>query len=271
MLPCSRSARRGRGQESRRPSINLLDDGCLVRVLGFLAPFPDRFNAASVCSRWHKLIADSRMWLRVQSATANSSYNSFIQSGEFATLQDAVNAARPGDTIFIGPGEVHAVANVAIDKPLCLMGGGSSPEETVLISPSGSESALVFSANGKIANLTIKAELGSCLLHRRGSLTVDRCALECEEHPLEYLSCPIVTTAGGLAAHHLPGKSDGLSVIETRIVGGTCAVKTVGSLVLQQVRVLYSRAAVIFWFTVAQQSKSASSIGVAATAFVHAS
>lgn len=101
-------------------------------------------------------------------------------------------------------------------------------------------------------NLTIQAELGSCLLHRKGRLTVEGCFLKCAEHPLEHLCCPIVSTADEEFPSEISKVRSDVSVVETRIEGGCGAVKVSGSLELQQVRVMYARAALVFWFTVAQ-------------------
>eukprot|EP00249_Psilotum_nudum_P010037 c22297_g1_i3 orf=177-734(+) len=160
--------------------------------------------------------------------------------------------ARPGDTILISSGAPYMVSNLCIDKPLCLVGGGSLPEDTVLVCPQEFESALEFSASGRVVNLTIKAELGTCLLHRKGHLTIEGCILCCVEHPLEHLSCPIVSTAGTMPSA-LTKHPNAVSVIETRIEGGTGAVKTDGSLVLQEVRVVYERASLVFWFNISQE------------------
>eukprot|EP00850_Spirogloea_muscicola_P012290 SM000079S22408 [mRNA] locus=s79:51794:52770:+ [translate_table: standard] len=132
--------------------------------------------------------------------------------------------------------------------------------------------ALEFHANARIANLTVRVELGSCLLHRAGRLRVEGCSLLCDEHPLEHLSCPIVSTAPAAAAtaggatvsvaaaaaaakgsDRAADAQNGMCVVETRIEGGESAVLPAGGLVLQQVRVLYARAARIFWFVVARR------------------
>ncbi|KAH9299592.1 hypothetical protein KI387_031274, partial [Taxus chinensis] len=222
-----------------------------------------RYNAARVCCRWRHLASDPRMWLCV-----NKSASAVFEPGVFSTIEDAVSAARPGDTILIAAGAVHLACNIEINKPLCLVGGGSSPDDTVLVCPRGYDSALEFLTTGKITNLTIKAELGSCLLHRNGRLTVESCVLQCEEHPLEHLCCPIVSTAEALpimsTVEALPAAANGtlasgikgescVSVIHTRIEGGERAVRTKGSLTLQQVRVIYARTALFFWFNVAQK------------------
>lgn len=116
-------------------------------------------------------------------------------------------------------------------------------------------SALEFLSTCKLANLTVKAELGCCLLHRSGRLTIDACVLQCESNPLDFLSCPIVSTASSSKAIPLKTKSnngDGVFVSQTRIEGGAKAVLTSGDLALQRVRVIYQRTSLLFWFDVEQ-------------------
>lgn len=116
-------------------------------------------------------------------------------------------------------------------------------------------SALEFLSTCKLANLTVKAELGYCLLHRSGKLTIDGCILQCESNPLDYLSCPIVSTAGCHAVFPstFKARGDRVSVSHTRIEGGTKAVLTSGNLALQRVRVIYARTSHYFWFDVDYQ------------------
>lgn len=114
-------------------------------------------------------------------------------------------------------------------------------------------SALEFLSTSKLSNLTVKAELGCCLLHRKGRLIIDGCVLQCESNPLDYLSCPIVCTASPdklLPSPVKGGYTDGVSVSQTRIEGGAKAVLTSEDLALQHVRVIYTRTALFFWFDV---------------------
>ncbi|EOY19922.1 SKP1/ASK-interacting protein 5 isoform 2, partial [Theobroma cacao] len=191
--------------------INSLDDGCLMHIFSFLSPIPDRYNTALVCHRWHYLACHPQLWLRV-----DRSLKDFSEPGVFPNIEEAVSAARPGDTILIAAGGSHLASNIQIRKPLCL------------------------------------AELGCCLLHRSGRLIIDECILQCESNPLDYLSCPIVSTAGSevfpsnLKSH----RSDCVSVSHTRIEGGAKAVLTSGDLALQRVRVIYARTSLYFWFDV---------------------
>lgn len=113
-------------------------------------------------------------------------------------------------------------------------------------------SALEFLSTCKLANLTVRAELGCCLLHRSGRLTIDGCILQCESNPLDHLSHAIVTTAS--SSHGIPpvvkAPGDCVTVTRTRIEGGAKAVLTSGTLSLQQVRVVYTRTSLFFWFNV---------------------
>ncbi|KFK34691.1 hypothetical protein AALP_AA5G179200 [Arabis alpina] len=236
-------------------SLHDLDDGCLMHILSFLSPIPDRYNTALVCHRWRYLACHPRLWLRVDRFVKDPSL-----PGVFRNIESAVSAARPGDTILIGAGGSHHVSNIQIEKPLCLVGGGEIPDETTLVCSRGSDSALELLSTCKLANLTVKAELGCCLLHRSGRLTIDGCVLQCETNPLDHLSCPIVSTAVNeedildpvevkdTVVEKIKGNS--VSVFQTRIEGGAKAVATSGDLVLQRVRVMYSKAYLYFWFDV---------------------
>ncbi|XP_030967165.1 F-box protein SKIP5 [Quercus lobata] len=245
-----RKWKRKKSSEASFCPINSLDDGCLMHIFSFLSPIPDRYNTALVCNRWCYLACHPRLWLRVDRSVKDLS-----EPGVFPNIETAVAAARPGDTILIAAGGSHRASNIQIKKPLCLIGGGELPDETTLICSRGSDSALEFMSTCKLANLTVKAELGCCLLHRKGRLTIDGCVLQCESNPLDYLSCPIVSTASATQqlSSSLNSHSDGVFVSQTRIEGGAKAVLTSGDLELQRVRVIYARTSLLFWFDVEHQ------------------
>ncbi|KAM3685899.1 hypothetical protein ACJW31_11G154200 [Castanea mollissima] len=168
-----RKWKRKKSTEASFCPINSLDDGCLMHIFSFLSPIPDRYNTALVCNRWCYLACHPRLWLRVDRSVKDLS-----EPGVFPNIETAVAAARPGDTILIAAGGSHRASNIQIKKPLCLIGGGELPDETTLICSRGSDSALEFMSTCKLANLTVKAELGCCLLHRKGRLTIDGCVLQ---------------------------------------------------------------------------------------------
>ena len=101
---------------SNSSSIHNLDDGCLMHIFSFLSPIPDRYNTALVCHRWHYLACHPRLWLRVDRSVKDSS-----EPGVFPSIEMAVSAARPGDTILIAAGGSHLASNIQIKKPLCLV------------------------------------------------------------------------------------------------------------------------------------------------------
>nr|GMD34920.1 F-box protein SKIP5 [Ipomoea batatas] len=234
-------------------NINNLDDGCLMHIFSFLSPIPDRYNTALVCHRWRFLACHPRLWLRVDRSVRDLSL-----PGVFPNIETAVSSARPGDTILIAGGGSHRVSNIQIKKPLCLIGAGEIPDDTILTCSRGSDSALEFLSTCKLANLTVRAELGCCLLHRSGRLTIDGCILQCESNPLDHLSYAIVSTASSPRdpPTTLKTNADSVSVLRTRIEGGAKAVLTSGTLTLQQVRVIYSRTSLFFWFNVEQDGSS---------------
>ncbi|KAL5170033.1 F-box protein SKIP5 [Glycine soja] len=251
-------SQRTKPSSSSSSHINNLDDGCLMHIFNFLPPIPDRFNTALVCHRWNYLACHPRLWLRV-----DRSVKELSEPGVFPNIETAVSASRhvelmlflPGDTILIAAGGTHRVANIQIRKPLCLIGAGEVPDDTTLVCSRGSDSALEFLSTCKLANLTVRAELGCCLLHRKGRLTIDGCILQCESNPLDYLSCPIVSTASSsvvLPSQTKSNNGDGVFVSQTRIEGGAKAVLTSGDLALQRVRVIYARTSLLFWFDVEQ-------------------
>ncbi|KAB8106701.1 hypothetical protein EE612_041156, partial [Oryza sativa] len=199
--------------------------------------------------RWRFLACHPRLWLRVERPIRNT-----IEPGVYPNLESAVSAARPGDTILIAAGGTHVARNIQIKKPLCIIGGGELPDDTVLTCSRGSDNALEFLSTCKIANLTIRAELGCCLLHRSGRLTIEECLLQCEQNPLDYLSFPIISTAIEYDSFSsLKEQGHGVTVVRTRIEGGAKAVRTNGTLALQHVRAIYSRSSVFFWFEVGER------------------
>lgn len=97
-------------------TVNTLDDGCLMHIFSFLSPIPDRYNTALVCHRWRYLACHPRLWLRVEPSIKSSG-----EPGVFPSLEDAISAARPGDTILIAAARNHVACNIQIKKPLCLV------------------------------------------------------------------------------------------------------------------------------------------------------
>ncbi|KAI3905535.1 hypothetical protein MKX01_036444 [Papaver californicum] len=236
---------------SSSPLMNSLDDGCIMHIFSFLSPIPDRYNAALVSRRWYYLACHPRLWLRVDWAIKDSS-----EPGVFSALK--LLSLLRGHTILIGAGGSHHVRDIQIKKTLCLLGGGEHPDETTLVCSRGSESAFEFLSTCKLSNSTVKAELGCCLLHRSGRLTIERCILQCDENPLDYLSCAIVSTEKGhqmlflyLMMHYQHWSR--LIVYQYHVPELKEALKLspqLGPWHYNGARVIYSRTALLFWFDV---------------------
>ncbi|KAL5659592.1 hypothetical protein ACJX0J_032755, partial [Zea mays] len=86
-----------------------------------------RYNTALVCHRWRFLACHPRLWLRVERPIRDA-----MEPGVYPDLEAAVSAARPGDTILIAAGGSHVACNIQIKKPICIIGGGDLPDDTVL-------------------------------------------------------------------------------------------------------------------------------------------
>ncbi|EFN60176.1 hypothetical protein CHLNCDRAFT_133681 [Chlorella variabilis] len=139
---------------------------------------------------------------------------------QFATLDAAVAASRPGDTILLEAGPApHAVsAPLAVPHPVLILGGGVEAGECVLQGSPGLDALLDFRqagpwqraaapganlracaqagrASGRLANLTLRATSGACVAHTRGRLTVQGCNLECDARGLPHLVAPLLTRA----------------------------------------------------------------------------
>lgn len=253
---CVRCKKKTRNQRH----ISDLDDGCLLQVLKRLTPLPDLFSVAATCKRFKQLTTDARLSVLVtQHETQEQKLN--IGRRVLPTLQAAVLSSRAGDTIVLEAGQMHDAHDVVILWPLKLVGSGNVAEDTLLVCPKGPEAALDFRSTGKVANLTIKATLSNCILHRRGRVTVEGCKLQCHAAGLEHLFTPLVTlAAAGLTKQlqHWPvvtGKEAGmgvLSVVETKIRGGfgATAVNCGGTGALQSVRVIHLSRDTLFWFDV---------------------
>ena len=124
---------------------------------------------------------------------------------------------------------------------------GDIKEHAQILSPAAWTAAMCFTdgqqcdtcrSTGKVANLTIKATLSNCILHRRGKVTVEACKLQCYAGGLEHLFTPLVTLASAglrvqrnlLTRPMLTGREAGmgvLSVVETKIRVSQCTAYVV--------------------------------------------
>jgi len=212
------------------------------------------------------------MWLNVRSgAETERAPGPFHHQRNYQTLQAAVLASGPGDTICLAAG-THTAASVAIAHPLRLLGQPGSS----LVCHTRSAEALDVHANCLIADLRLEARAAACIRHHRGTLRIRSCHLLCDAQRLHHLYCALVTHASharvsqaqeragsdGAAssisaravldeAEQVEACSSRLDVAETRIQGSLRVVQCRGNATPQHVRVILSTPAHVYWFSVA--------------------
>ena len=143
---------------------------------------------------------------------------------QFTSLADAVAASRPGNTILLEAG-IHKASNVVISHPLQIIGDGSDPNECILGSFSSNGSnisntmstssasltapVLIFDATaGKFSNISIESGIGGCVVHYKGRLAIEDCALRCDARGLDHLAAPLISSACSKS------ENNGISAVE---------------------------------------------------------
>ena len=97
------------------------------------------------------------------------------KEGSYKTIQEAVNAAKSGDTILVMPGVYDE--NITTSKSVRIIGLGNRDE--IVIAPTKSGSAGIYVRNGDgflISNLTIKTD-GPAIQISRSSGEISDCVL----------------------------------------------------------------------------------------------
>jgi len=315
-------------QRPVRDSLQSLDDACLLHIFSFLQPLPDLFNVArsgkvipwvqrrrtahsldnysylitmcvsvfnlhffAIVQRFRDLALARRSWLVVTSSkdvVSQPECGAAFRQVVFPNLHDAVRASRPGDTIYIEPGQTHKASDVRISHPVHLLGGGDRSTECVINGLSEPHATvLTFLATARVSNLTIKGGMGGCVSHIKGKLVVESCTLQCCSHlSLAHMASPFVTHATssrilsnynnrhthntmsptpsrtkcengskpvvfdpGFRGNVFPGPGT-LSVVECIVEGGGAAVRTLGTGRPSAVRLICDSQKVFFWFDV---------------------
>ena len=95
--------------------------------------------------------------------------------GDFATVSEAIKAARPGDRILVRPG--HYQESLVIDKDLVILGDG--PVADIQISARHTHTVVFRASNSRIANLTLRQTGGEGRWYgvdiTRGRLELEGC------------------------------------------------------------------------------------------------
>jgi parallel beta-helix repeat protein len=135
-----------------------------------------------------------------------------VGRGDFATITEAVAAAKPGDRILVRPGRY--LEGVVIDKPIELLGDGRASD--VVVEAEGRDAVLFKTTMGRVANMTLR-QTGRGGEHYGVAIAQGRLDLEDCDISSEALAC--VAIHGGAEARlrrnaiH-DGRSSGVVVYE---------------------------------------------------------
>jgi hypothetical protein len=160
----------------------------LVHIMSFLVPFPDRMRASEVCFRWSVAAKEDTLKKRVLSvelgARRSEGLDGNSRQNEFKSINEALNAASPGDTFFLTNGH-HWESTLTPIVPVRFI-SESEDFSRCVIELTGS---MVVSGVGNILSikgLTIRrpkkiSTLSPCLYASKGaSLSVSSCLLSNE-------------------------------------------------------------------------------------------
>ncbi|HYA33643.1 MAG TPA: NosD domain-containing protein [Candidatus Bathyarchaeia archaeon] len=94
-------------------------------------------------------------------------------SGQYRTIQQAVNAAKPGDSVLIGPG--NYTENVLVNKPLTLAAADQSAPPVVQAADSGKEVLLIQSDGVRIQGLRVTGGTSGVAIEQASNCTITNC------------------------------------------------------------------------------------------------
>ena len=163
-----------------------------------------------------------------------------VVPADYATIQEAIDASQPGDTIKLLPG--NHMGFFIVDKALIIQGGGSTAGETVLLPTSwdtgvveigGTDSGVVL-----IENLQVSESWGERAVWITGELDVELrgCILDSNQVAVELASDAALNVSSSSIARNDLGfllSSGGSASFETCSFGanGTCIKSTDSALV----------------------------------------
>jgi hypothetical protein len=172
-----------RMQHARERGYNAMPLSIMLLVCSYLEPYPERCKMASLCARWAEAAMHPsfrKRVLPVESGARDPAMAHKLTHNIFASVEAALRAARPGDTIELGLGH-HWESTLLIDKPVRIMCAGDGGDDTdsakcvvellgqIVVAPSaGSVVFYGFSVRRprKVATAT------SCLIAQQSKLSV---------------------------------------------------------------------------------------------------
>ena len=106
----------------------------LTVIFSFLLPYPDRMNAARVCTTWRQSSKQGVLFKKVysvESGARNGDSNIAKGHNEFASLEAAVATLVPGDTLVLCNGH-HWEGDIVIDVPVRICSESNDPSRCIV-------------------------------------------------------------------------------------------------------------------------------------------
>ncbi len=118
----------------------------LILIMSFLRPVSDRLAAALVCQSWRKAARDPCFHLQVVPENSVGSFQ-FSLGGQYNSMAAALAAAEPGTTVEVCSGRYQWDGDIAVDRPIRIIGSPLMGSTGVALELSGS---LHWSAKGGV-------------------------------------------------------------------------------------------------------------------------
>ena len=108
---------------ARNKKWNGLPSRCLVKVMSYLVPFPDRMSCSYVCKYWSHTARDLSFVRHVIPVEMGALLEGTkVDYNHYRSINDALMNALPGDTIELADGHYWVNDGLLVDKPLRLIG-----------------------------------------------------------------------------------------------------------------------------------------------------
>jgi hypothetical protein len=187
----------------------------LLIIMSYLSPLPHRNRAALVCIRWYEVSQSSslhRNVLSVESCARDEDKAKLVGPNTFATIESAIAAASPGDTISLGCGH-HWETTLVINKPLRIIGTGLEASRCVIELTNGIH----------ITKRATSFLLGNVTIRRPRRLPTATSCLYAMNTRMSIYNCVFNNDGATGAAIYVSGPNSKLDLFGSTISGGAAA------------------------------------------------
>lgn len=108
----------------------------ILIVLSYLEPYPDRINCSYISDRWRRAVSNPCFYKKVLSIEAgakelSSMKDHQLEENTFTSIKDALQNARPGETITLGSGH-HFEEDIILKSPIRIIGAEDDSTKVVV-------------------------------------------------------------------------------------------------------------------------------------------